>query len=156
MSTWRNDMKCKYMFLFPLKNLACKELRSPAAVTCFYNIVSPYKQYGLCSECTPGNARFRKKKHVWADNVAHCIRMYSSSVVMTTPLQCRQNERDGVSNHRRLDCLLNCLFKCRSKKASKLRVTGLCEGNWAVDSPSQRDRKVGIVSIWWRHHAGET
>ena len=23
---WRNDMKCKYMFLFPLKNLARKEL----------------------------------------------------------------------------------------------------------------------------------
>ena len=26
-------------------------------------------------------------------------------------LQWRNNERDGVSNHRRLDCLLNCLFR---------------------------------------------
>ena len=43
-------------------------------------------------------------------------------------LQCRHNERNGVSNHRRLDCLLNRLFRCRSKKTSKLRVTGLCEG----------------------------
>ena len=42
-------------------------------------------------------------------------------------LQWRNNERDGVSNHRRLDCLLNRLFRCRSKKTSKL--TGLCEGN---------------------------
>ena len=25
MSVWRNDTKCKYMFMFPLKNLACKE-----------------------------------------------------------------------------------------------------------------------------------
>ena len=46
-----------------------------------------------------------------------------------TTLQWRHNERDGVSNHRRLDCLLNCLFRRRSKKTSKLRVTGLCEGN---------------------------
>ena len=23
---WRNDTKCKYMFMFPLKNLACKGL----------------------------------------------------------------------------------------------------------------------------------
>ena len=29
----------------------------------------------------------------------------------------------------RLDCLLNRLFRRRSKKAWKLRVTGLCEGN---------------------------
>ena len=24
---WRNDMKCKYMFMFPLKNLARKGLK---------------------------------------------------------------------------------------------------------------------------------
>ena len=26
MSVWRNDIKYKYMFMFPLENLACKEL----------------------------------------------------------------------------------------------------------------------------------
>ena len=36
----------------------------------------------------------------------------------------RHNGHDGVSNHQRLDCLLNCLFRHRSKKTSKLRVTG--------------------------------
>ena len=25
-SMWSNDIKCKYMFMFPLNNLACKEL----------------------------------------------------------------------------------------------------------------------------------
>ena len=39
------------------------------------------------------------------------------------------SERECVSNHQRLDCLHNHLFRCRSKKTSKLRVTGLCEGN---------------------------
>ena len=39
------------------------------------------------------------------------------------------NESDGVSNHRRLGCLLKRLFRRRrSKKTSKLRLTGLCEG----------------------------
>ena len=47
------------------------------------------------------------------------------------------NERDGVSNHRRLDCLPSRLFMRRSKKISKLRVSGLCDGNhrWPMDSP---------------------
>ena len=47
-------------------------------------------------------------------------------------LQWRHNERDGVSNHQAHDCLLNRLFRSRSKKTSKLRVTGLCVGNSAV------------------------
>ena len=34
-------------------------------------------------------------------------------------LQWRHNESDGVSNHRRLDSLLNSLFSCRSKKNIK-------------------------------------
>ena len=40
--------------------------------------------------------------------------------------QWRHNRHDGVTNHRRLDCLLNCLFRCRLKKISNLRITGLC------------------------------
>ena len=45
------------------------------------------------------------------------------------PLQWRHNGRDSVSNHQPHDCLLNGLFKRRSKKTSKPRVTGLCVGN---------------------------
>ena len=41
----------------------------------------------------------------------------------------RHNGRDGVSNHQPHDCLLNRLFRRRSKKTSKLHVTGLCAGN---------------------------
>ena len=44
-------------------------------------------------------------------------------------LQWRHNERDGVSNHQPRDCLLNRLFRRRSKKTAKLRVAGLCAGN---------------------------
>ena len=40
----------------------------------------------------------------------------------------------SVSNHQPHDCLLNRLFTRRSKKTSKLRVTGLCERNSPVNS----------------------
>ena len=39
-------------------------------------------------------------------------------------LHWRHNDRDGVSNHQRLDSLLNPLSGRRSKKTSKPRVTG--------------------------------
>ena len=60
-----------------------------------------------------------------------------------------------VSNHQPHDCLLNRWFRHRSKKISKLRVTGLCEGNSPVtgEFPAQRASNVENVSIWWRHHA---
>ena len=48
------------------------------------------------------------------------------------PLQWRHNGRDSVSNHKPYACLLNRLFKHRSKKTSKLSVTGLCAGNSPV------------------------
>ena len=73
--------------------------------------------------------------------------------VCTTQLQWRHNERDGVSNHRRLDCLLHYLFRRRSKKTSKLRGIGLCEGNPLVtgEFPAQRVSNANNVSIWLRH-----
>ena len=53
-----------------------------------------------------------------------CINTYS--------LRRRHTEHDGVSNHQPCHCLLNRLFRHRSKKTSNLRVTGLCAGNWPV------------------------
>ena len=43
----------------------------------------------------------------------------------------------------------------RSKKTSKLCVTGLCAGNSPVtgEFPAQRASSAENVSIWWRHHA---
>ena len=53
------------------------------------------------------------------------------------PLRWRHNDHDGVPNHQPHGFLLNRLFRRRSKKTSKLRVTGLCEGNspGPVNSP---------------------
>ena len=69
-------------------------------------------------------------------------------------LRWRHNERDGVSNHQPHHCLLDRLFGCRSKKTSKLRVTGLCAGNspGTGEFPAQMASNAENVSIWWRHH----
>ena len=68
--------------------------------------------------------------------------------------QWRHNERGSDSNHQPRDCLLNCLFRRRSKKTSKLRVAGLCQGDSLVTSefPSQRASNAENGSIWWHHH----
>ena len=69
-------------------------------------------------------------------------------------LRWRHNGRDSVSNHQPHDCLLSRLFRRRSKKTSKLRVTGLCSGNspGTGEFPAQMASYAENVSIWWRHH----
>ena len=73
------------------------------------------------------------------------------SYLQCSALQWRHNECYGVSNHRRLDCLLNRLFMRGSKKTSELCVTGLCDGNLPVtcEFSAQRASDAENVSIWW-------
>ena len=71
-----------------------------------------------------------------------------------TPLRWRLNGRDSVSNHQPHDCLLYVLFRRRSKKTWKLRVTGLCAGKspGTGEFPAQMASNAAKVSIWWRYH----
>ena len=66
----------------------------------------------------------------------------------------RHNRHDSISNHQPHDCLFNRLFRRRSKKISKFRVTGLCAGNSPETGkfPAQMASNAANVSIWWRHH----
>ena len=74
--------------------------------------------------------------------------------VLACSLRWRRNGHGSVSNHQPRHCLLNHLFGCRSKKTSKLRVTGLCAGNspGTGEFPAQMASNAENVSIWWRHH----
>ena len=69
-------------------------------------------------------------------------------------LQWLHNEHYSVSNHQPRDCLLNPLFGRRSKKTSKLRVTGLYAGNslGTGEFPAHMASNAENVSIWWCHH----
>ena len=71
------------------------------------------------------------------------------------PLPWRLNKRDNVSNHQLHDCLLNRLHRRRSKKTSKLRVTGLCGeiSPLTGEFPAQMVSNAENVSIRRRHHA---
>ena len=99
----------------------------------------------------------------WINNDATHWRIASSAkwrpfcfaLDLFTPLRWRHDGRDSVSNHQPHDCLLNRLFRRRSKKTSKLRVTGLCVWNSPVtgEFPTQMASNAEDVSIWWRHHA---
>ena len=56
---------------------------------------------------------------------------YVSGVFMMT-IQWRHNDRDGVWNHQLHDGLFYRLIKAHVQETSKLRVTGLWEGNSPV------------------------
>ena len=116
---------------FPVVDLALEESQSHFSITMQVNTMERHRR-------------------VWL----HLHRCISLSQYRTKSLHWRQNGRDDVSNHQLLDRLLNRLFRCRSKKTSTLRVTGLCEGNSPVtgEFSAHKASNAENVSIWWRHH----
>ena len=116
---------------------------------------------------TPAGSQNKSVKHslspAWSLTRWRCEMQYTpwnihtaiSSRVHTTTdaLQLRHNGRDSVSNHQPHDCSLNRLFRRRSKKTSKLRVTGLCERDspGTREFPGQMASNAENVSIWWHH-----
>ena len=83
--------------------------------------------------------------------IVFCFPVVISGVFIT--LQWRHNGCDSVSNHQPHDCLLNRLFRRRSKKTSKLYVIGLCVRNspMAGEFSAQIASNAENVYIWWRH-----
>ena len=83
-----------------------------------------------------------------------CAEVEKMLQICRASLRWRHNGRDGVSNHQPHDCLHNRLFGCRSKKTSKLRVTGLCAGNslGTGEFSAQMASKAENVSMSWRRH----
>ena len=105
-----------------------------------------------------GKFAFVWEIHRWPVNTPHkgpeTRKMVPFDDVIMVTLQWRHNGRDRVSNYKPQDCLLNRLFRRRSKKTSKLRVTGLCAGNspGTGEFSAQMTHSAENVSIWWRHH----
>ena len=96
----------------------------------------------------------------WEDtfiNDTNCFKQCMSLALSNIDaFQWRHNGHDGVPNHQPYLCLLNRLSRRRSKKTSKLRVTGLCEGNSPVNSPHKGPvtRKMfpfDDVIMAWKH-----
>ena len=128
----------------------------------------PFDDVIMASSAVTGIYREKWAKTMTADSLAPRVPRPSGATVLrkqfniceilrthhSVPLQWRHNECYGDSNHRRIDCLLSRLFRRRSKKTSKLRVTGLCAGNSPVigEFPAQMASDVENVSIWWSYY----
>ena len=71
---------------------------------------------------------------------------------LLSTLQWRHDERDSVSNHRRLNCFLNHLFRRWSKKTLMLCVTELCEltcDQWIPRTNGLWCRKYSNLTSSW-------
>ena len=101
---------------------------------CFFHIIL------LGCMTNPGRLKWFIYEYFWYSSggtyLLDCLHLSPNIMI---PLKRRHNGRYGVSNHQPRDCLLNRSFRRRSKKMSKLCVTGLCW--WPVNSPEN-------VSIW--------
>ena len=111
-------------------------------------------QHPFYCSCSWNNRNFMKWKitHPWWGS--HSRSFDNTPRNVTLSLRWRHNDHTGVSNHQPHGCLLNRLFMRKSKKTSKLRVTGLCVGNspGTGEFPAQMASYAENVSIWWRHH----
>ena len=92
--------------------------------------------------------------HAWFDlSISLCKHQLSLDV-------CSRHYNDAkistmVSQITSLTIVYSTVYSMRkSKKTSKLRVTGLCEGNSPVtgEFPARSASDTEKLSIWWRHH----
>ena len=111
--------------------------------------------------------------HYWnvlAVEVRFWSRVISDHIcIMSKTYDTGQRQHNSVNCHHHNDVIMSALAsqvssliivcstvnsRRRSKKTSKLRVTGLCAGNSTVtgEFPTQSVSIAENVSIWWRHH----
>ena len=105
------------------------------------------------------NCQWKSIKPSWYRPSVWKIRLTGSFIIQRTCNEESSHYGEVImgaitSNHQPHDCLLNRLFRCKSKKISKLRVTGLCAGNspGTGEFPTQMDSNAENVSIWSSHH----
>ena len=156
---WCSSVPCKYSLGGPVVSQCT--LGQPVAFQWHSSGIPVYTGPASVHWLRVRVAILNENSHIWvSDNgifhwsfVTNIVTRSDINVTQQT-LRWRHNERDGVSNHQLHDCLLNCLLRPRSKKISKLRVTGLCAGNspGTGEFPAQMASNAENASIWWRHH----
>ena len=109
MLKWRNDIKCKYVFLFSLKNLARKGLRTLKPMQCIHT------------------AGFLWDAQTWLKWNAG----FKQSITVVS------NKWHGVLNHRKLDCLLRSWFRLTKQKTWNFSLNGivLWTNQWITTTP---------------------
>ena len=125
---------------------------------------SPLTRITILMMTSPNGHIFHVTGPLWGEPpvthgfLSHRIVMWSLEALfdlcLNKSLQWHHNGHNSGSNHQPQDCLLNRLFRRRSKKTLKLRVTGLYVGNspGTGEVPAQMASNAEKVSIWWHHH----
>ena len=121
----------------------CLVKRGPAVIRLFHSLLAQ-AIWAVQGDCQSS-----------LKNGGNSHRSHEPTAYCHIPLQWHHNERDDISNHRRLDGLLNRLFKPDQRKHQSSVSLAICEGNSPVtgEFPSQRASYAESVSIWWYHHA---
>ena len=149
-SHWRNRYPEWSIYLWGYyKQILCTSLSLPHACLCMWARINMHVAILWAS--------WEFKHRIILTFFFFCdliLRHWWDELACKQPLQWGYNERNGVSTNRRLDWLLNRLFRRKTMKVSKLRVIGLCEGNPPVTGvfPAQKASNAANVFIWWRHH----
>ena len=124
-----------------------------------YYQLNPWKQISV-KFWSNDNQFIEKKENAICKMVSNLLRLEHVKLPCSghgISLWWPHNERDGVLNYQPHDCLLKRLFRHRSKKTSKLRVTDLCEGNSPHKGPLTRkmfpfDDVIMIQNKLGQHH----
>ena len=103
----------------------------------------------------PSVKLYSKFKHFHSKNASENAVCKMASI--SSGSQCAKHGITHITlqwSHNKRNSLLSRLFSRRSKKTSKLRVTGFCAGKSprTVEFPAQMASYAENVSIWWRHH----
>ena len=151
--SWYHSYLIPWQFTYKLKWLCLHALNYSYNVWITYGSdIKTNDQFFIETRITRNKTCWRHAGHKCTPQMPQSARL--TNVILLQPLQWRHNGCDDVSNHQPRDYLPNRLFRQRSKKTSKLRVTGPCEGISQVtgEFPAQKASNAENVYIWWRHH----
>ena len=144
------DLKMQNFILLVI--LSCKwRVAGVVMTTC--NVTSD-KIGEYSNHCVFWQVKIYSKWYPGKSNNSFAVSSMPPGCLENYTLRWRHNGCDGVSNHQPHHCLLNRVFRRRSKKTSKLRITGLCAGNspGTGEFPTQMASSAENFSIWWCHH----
>ena len=118
-----------------------KSLRASSHITCLVHLVLGHQKAKFVKLTTflkLIHLNYRITGRAYAQRPCNCssVGRQSHIGIFYWALQWLHNKRNGVSIRQPHECLLNRLFRRRSKKTSNLLITGLCEGNPPVTGGS--------------------
>ena len=112
-----------------------------------YSYINIFHRHSLYTFYAKSNNAVQSRHRQGINRHGYCLILRNN-----ISLQWRHNERDLRIPASRL--FTQPFIQAQIKETSKLRVTGLCEGNSPTtdEFPTQMSSNAENIPIWWRHH----